>query len=95
MVQAGENLRLTLEPGQPIRIVGKRFRQDLQRHLTLELRVGRLVDLAHPALADQGGDLVVAEPGADCKRHRLWGLIQGSFYIWMGGGSSGCTELPS
>ena len=48
---------------------------------------------AHLALADEGGHVVMAEPGADFERHRLLGLIQRSFYRWMGGGSSGCTEL--
>ena len=33
------------------------------------LTVGRAVDLPHPALADQGGDVVVAEPGADVEWH--------------------------
>ena len=28
---------------------------------------------AHPALADQGGDVVMAEPGADFEGHKLSG----------------------
>ncbi len=47
MIEAGKNLRLTLEPGQPIRISGKRLGQDLQRHLPVELGIGGLIDLAH------------------------------------------------
>ncbi len=38
--------------------------EDLQRDLAVELRVGRLPDLAHAALAEQGGDVVVAEASA-------------------------------
>ena len=58
MVQASENLRFPLKSGEPIRIVGNRLRQDLQRDLAVELRIGGAVDLAHPTLADQGGDLL-------------------------------------
>ena len=72
MVQAGEDLRLTLKPCQPIRIAGKRFGQDLQRHLPVQLGIGGLIDLSHPALADEGGDVVVAESGADGQGHGLW-----------------------
>ena len=32
---------------------------------TVELRVGGLVDLPHAPLANEGGDIVVAEAGAD------------------------------
>ena len=38
-----------------------------------QLGVGGLIDLSHAALADQGGDIVMAEPGADLQSHRLWG----------------------
>ena len=44
---------------------GKSVQQDLQRHLSIELRIGRLVDLAHASLADEGGHVVVRQPGAD------------------------------
>ena len=46
VVQAGEDLRLSLEPSQPIRISGKRRRQDLQRHLPVQLGISGLIDLA-------------------------------------------------
>jgi hypothetical protein len=39
-----------------------------------------LIDVAHAALADEGGDIVVAESGADLKGHELFRLICGSFY---------------
>ena len=35
----------------------------------LTLGVGGLVDLSHAPLADEGGDVVVAESGADCEGH--------------------------
>ena len=71
VVQAAEDVRLALEPSQPIRISRKRLRQDLQRHLPVQRGVGGLIDLAHPALADEGGYVVVGESGADCERHEL------------------------
>ena len=37
--------------------------------LAVELRVGGLPDLAHAALAEQGGHVVVAEAGAGAKGH--------------------------
>ena len=61
MVEAGEDLGLPREPGEPVRIAGEGVRQDLQRDLAVELRVGGLPDLAHAALAEQGDDVVVAE----------------------------------
>ena len=61
-----ENLRLPREPGQAIRIGREGVGEDLQRDLAVELGVGGLSDLAHAALADEGGDVVVAELGASC-----------------------------
>ena len=47
--------------------------QDLQRHLAVQRGIGGLVDLPHAPLADEGGDIVVAEAGADCETHGLSG----------------------
>ena len=69
VVQAGEDLRFTLEPGEPIRIGGNCFREDLQRHLPVQLGIGGLVHLAHAAFADLGGDGIRAEGGAGGERH--------------------------
>ncbi len=35
--------------------------------------IGGLIDLAHAPLADEGGDVVVGESGADLERHWLRG----------------------
>ena len=75
MVQAGKNLRLTLEPCETIRIGRKRLGQDLQRHLAVQLGIGGLLDLAHPALTDEGGHVVMREAGADFERHGVSGLV--------------------
>ena len=56
---------LSLKPRQPIRISGKGFRQDLQRHLPVQLRIGGLIDLAHAALANEGSHIVVGDAGAN------------------------------
>ena len=71
MVETGENLRFPLEPRKAIRITGEGVGQDLERHLPVQLGIGGLVDLAHAPLANEGGDLVVAESGADLKGHRF------------------------
>ena len=63
MVQLGEELRLALEAGQALLVLGERGGEDLDRHLALELGVGGAVDLPHAAFADLGGDLVGAEAG--------------------------------
>ncbi len=38
-------------------------------------------DLPHAALADEGGDVVMAEPGADVERHRLLGRTLPELYV--------------
>ncbi len=40
----------------------------------VQLRIGGLIDLARPTLSDEGGDVVMAESGADLKSH---GWIEG------------------
>ena len=75
MVQTGENLRLPLEPGEPIRISRKRLGQDLQRDLPVQLGIGGLIDLAHAPLADEGGHVVVGDAGADLQSHET-GVIE-------------------
>ena len=69
MVEAGEDLRLPREPGEPVRVSREGVGEDLQGDLAVELRVGRLPDLAHAALAEEGGDVVVAEASARCESH--------------------------
>ena len=65
VVEGGERSGLALESVEPLR-VGRHFcRQGLERDVAPELRVGRAVDLAHPARADRGGDPVVAKSASD------------------------------
>ena len=94
MVEAGEDLRLALEPSQPTRISRKRLGQDLQRHLPVQLGISGLIDLAHAALANEGGDVIVAESGADVQGHELWLVRSRAFYAHGAGGGTRCTEIP-
>ena len=64
VVQRGKDFRFTLKASQALRVGSQSRWQHLHRHVALQLRVGRPVDLPHPALADLGGDLVRAEAGA-------------------------------
>ena len=75
MMELGEELRFTLEPRQALPVFGERRRQDLDRHLALEARVGGAVDLAHAALADLGEDLVGAEAGAGREGAHRVGIL--------------------
>ena len=47
VVEAGKNLCLPREPGEPVRIAGEGVGQDLQGDLAVQLRVGGLPDLTH------------------------------------------------
>jgi len=67
MVQCSERLRLASEPRQAIGIAGEGVRKDLDRNLSLQLRVGRSIHQPHAAFADLGGDFVDAEASAGSK----------------------------
>src|SRR5687768_5751638 len=58
MIQGGKQLRLPLEPCQPVCIRGKVLRQELQRHVAPQTRVVRTVDLTHATDADKRLDFV-------------------------------------
>ena len=76
VIQRGERLRFAFESRQSIRIVGERVGKNLQRDVTIEFRVPRAIDLAHPTRAERGDDLVGSEARAWRKPHRLvfsWG----------------------
>ena len=76
MIQGGEHFRFALEARQPIGVGGERGRQDLDRDLALELRVGRPIHLAHAAFADRRGDVVDAEARAGSQGHCLINRVQ-------------------
>ena len=64
MRQRGDGLGFALEARQPVGVIRKRGRQDLDCDIAIEARVPRPVDLAHAAGADGGEDFVRAETSA-------------------------------
>ncbi len=60
MAERRQHLRFALETGEPLGIVGERFRQDLQRDVAAKLRIPGAIHLAHAALANRGQDFVRA-----------------------------------
>ena len=75
--RAGENLRLSLEPGEAIGVAGELLGENLKGDLPVQLGVGGLVDLSHAALADESGHVVMAESGADFERMGCQAEIEG------------------
>ena len=76
MVEAGQDLRLPREPGEPIRVIREGVREDLQGDLAVQLRVGGLPDLAHPALAEEPHYLVRTNRLTGLEAHDL-GVLRG------------------
>ena len=69
MIQRGEHLGFTSEPGEPIGIMRKGFRQYFDCDASIELRVARAIDFAHSALANLCADFVTAKFCAYCESH--------------------------
>ena len=61
MVELSEELRLALETGEALGILGEGGGQNLERHLAVELRVVGAVDLAHAAFTELGGDAATGD----------------------------------
>ena len=69
MVERGEHFGFALKPREAIRIRRHGLGQNLEGDLPFQVRVGRLVDLAHTPHADLGSDFIWAEAGAWQKSH--------------------------
>ena len=69
MVQRRQDLRFAFESRQPLGVVGKGGREHLDGDVAIEPGIARAIDLAHPSLAQFGGDLIGAEAGAGCEGH--------------------------
>jgi hypothetical protein len=65
MIEGRKDLRLTFEPSAPLGIRGQRFGEDFDSDVAKQFRVARTKDLAHPAGAENAGDLVWSDPRAD------------------------------
>ena len=61
VIERGQDPRLALEPAAPIRRIGHRLGQDLDRDFTPQPQVLRPIHLAHAAGADRGENLVGAD----------------------------------
>ena len=61
VVQCRKRLGFALEAGDPFGVSGERRGQDLDRHITIELRIARAVHLPHSAFADLREDAVRAD----------------------------------
>ena len=64
MIERRQQLRLAAEPHQPIRIVRDGWQQDLDRDITIQLRIVGPIHLAHPARSKGREDFVRTETGA-------------------------------
>ena len=82
-IKGGRVLSVSHKARAGLAVTGQLKRQHLDRHVPVEFRIPRAVDLAHAAFADLGGDVVMAESGADFECHRLLGLVRAhSIYGW-------------
>jgi hypothetical protein len=73
MVQRGQDLGFAMEAREAIGIRGDGCRQQLDGDLPFQPRVGGAIDLAHAALAEQGGHFVRTQASARRDRHRPGG----------------------
>jgi len=64
MIQGGQDFRLALEAGEPLRISGHRGGQHLDGDRPFQVGVNGSVDLTHPAHADLGDDFISTEARA-------------------------------
>ena len=62
MIERGQHLRFTPEARQPFRVARHGVGQDLDRHITVELRIAGAIDLAHATGANGIDDLERANP---------------------------------
>jgi len=71
MVQGREDLRFTLEPGEPVRIEREMLREDLEGDVPAQCDIPGSPHLSHPAGPDGRVDLIRAEANAGLERHLL------------------------
>jgi len=69
MVQGGQDLGLTLESREPVRVVGHGRWEDLEGDVTLQLAIAGAVNFSHPPRPKGRADLVRAESSAGEKGH--------------------------
>ena len=60
MIQRCQHLGFAFESREPIRILGKGFRQYFDRDVAIKFFIARAIHLTHPARADLRADFVAA-----------------------------------
>ena len=68
-VQRGEDLSLSTEARQTLRLVCEDLRQNFQGNVATELGILRTIDLTHPTAAKERQNLVSAEASARSQAH--------------------------
>ena len=58
MIQRGQNSGLALEAGEPLQVLCKYLRQNLNGHLPAQSLIEGAIDLTHPAFPELLDDLV-------------------------------------
>ena len=69
MVECGKRLRFARKPRKTVRVRRECVGQNLQCNVTIELGIARPIHRPHAALADESGDLVIAQACAGCQSH--------------------------
>src|SRR5690606_27651886 len=91
VVELGEQLRLALEAREALGIGDEAGGQDFDRDVAFELGIVGAIDLAHPAFAELGGDLVGTEADAGGERHG--GALSLGFRAAPAAGSSVISQM--
>ena len=66
-----EHLGFALEAREAIGIESENLRENLERHVAIQLGVARAIDFPHAARANQSDDFVGTQFGSDRKCHAL------------------------
>src|SRR5207249_1947331 len=69
MIELCQDLRFALEARHALGILSEGRREHLDRHVAIQARVPRAIDLAHAARAERREDLVGSDSEARTKRH--------------------------
>ena len=77
MIQRREDLCFPLKTRETIGIIGEEVGKDLDRDVTLQLRVSRAIDLPHAAGPKGGEDFVRAEAGTGGEGTNCWIICAG------------------
>ena len=68
MIQGREHLCFPLEAGDAVSIEAKRFWEDLECDVTIQVRIASAIHLPHATFPNLGGDFVNAEARTGCER---------------------------